>query len=96
MKLNDALQNVATLYLDTAPVIYYVEGIATYLTVIDAIFQQIEVGRLSAIASPVTLSECLVIPLRLNDLVMQQKFVALLTNTDGISMTDINLTYSPS
>lgn len=78
MKIADALANVRRLFLDTAPVVYYVEANPRYLPVVQPIFAQLDQGALQAVASPVTLSECLVIPYRLNDDRLKQLFTQLL------------------
>ncbi len=89
MKVEAALQGVSRLYLDTAPVIYYVQEAADQLQIVNVIFQRIEADDLRAIASPVTLAECLVVPLRLGNVVLQQSFLELLTNTEGIDFVAI-------
>ena len=41
MNIVDTLQGVQRLFLDTAPVIYHVEGIVIYQPITDIIFQEI-------------------------------------------------------
>ena len=65
MKATDALQGVVRLFLDTAPVVYYVEKNPRYLPIARVIFERIDEGTLTGITSPVTLAECLVAPCRL-------------------------------
>jgi hypothetical protein len=60
MKISERLQSVARLFLDTAPIVYYVEKNPRYLVKVQEIFRQIDVGTLTAVTSPVTLAECLV------------------------------------
>jgi predicted nucleic acid-binding protein len=93
MKIKSALMGVSQIYLDTAPVIYYVQGVTPFFPVVDALFQEIERGSLGAraIASPVTLTECLVLPIRIGDTALQQNFVDLLTNTEGITLANIDV-----
>lgn len=57
MKISVALQNVSSLFLDTAPVVYLIEKNPTYLDTVKAIFQEIDYGRIIAMTSPVTLAE---------------------------------------
>jgi len=132
MNIYSALKGVSQIYLDTAPVIYYVQGVTPFFPVVsrwaeinaaqiplekklsfppmaaprlrggrlrggkggnpqhigeerkvqlimftylDALFQEIERGKLQAISSPVTLAECMVLPLRLGDSALQQNFL---------------------
>ncbi len=65
MKLRDSLQGVTRLFLDSASVIYYIEENTRYLSIVEPIFERIDNSLLTAVTSPVTLSESLVIPYRL-------------------------------
>lgn len=51
-------------FLDTAPIIYFVEKHPDYGAAVDAVFELIDDGRISAVVSPVTLAECLVHPVK--------------------------------
>jgi predicted nucleic acid-binding protein len=64
VKLSDALQGVQRLFLDTAPVIYYVETNARHLPSLDIIFDAVDARQLQVVTSPITLAECLVLPYR--------------------------------
>jgi hypothetical protein len=60
VKVSDALQGVSRLFLDTAPVIYYLEKNPTYNDVVDVvaqIFADIDGGAITAVTSPITLAE---------------------------------------
>jgi predicted nucleic acid-binding protein len=74
LKVNAALQGVARLFLDTAPVIYYVERNPAYTALVDDIFDRIDAGTLSGVTSPITLAECLVMPIRQGLAQVQQDF----------------------
>ena len=56
MKVSDALQGVSRLFLDTAPVIYHLEGNPAYLAVVSQIFTEIDAGAITAVTSPITLA----------------------------------------
>lgn len=79
MNIQDALVGVRRLFLDTAPVIYHIEGNPAYQPLTDIIFQQIHSGMSEAVTSSVTLAECLVHPYRHGDLVLVQKFRNVIT-----------------
>lgn len=66
------------IFLDTAPVIYFVEANPRYLAVVEPIFSRIDAGSLLAASSPVTLAECLVHPLRNGNAALADSFVSLL------------------
>ncbi|MGA1844796.1 MAG: type II toxin-antitoxin system VapC family toxin [bacterium] len=63
---DDIFQEVKRLFLDTAPLIYFVEKHPTYAKHLRPVFDRIDKGKLSAFTSPITLAECLVQPCRLN------------------------------
>ena len=65
MKIAERLQTVTRVFLDTAPVIYYVEANPRYHPIVEVIFDRLDYGALTAVTSPVTLAECLVFPHRL-------------------------------
>ena len=52
--------NITHIFLDTAPLIYYVEENPSYFSIVETIFNHIDDGSLIAVTSPVTLAECLV------------------------------------
>jgi len=74
VKIRDALVGVKLLFLDTAPVIYHIEGNPAYQSLTDVVFQQVQSGMPEAVTSSVTLAECLVHPYRHIDLLLVQKF----------------------
>jgi predicted nucleic acid-binding protein len=84
MRLEDALTALRRPFLDTAPVIYFVERNPAYIDKVDPFFTCLNNGTMEAVISPVTLAECLVAPCRLQNLVAQQAFVALLTGGPGV------------
>jgi predicted nucleic acid-binding protein len=80
MMLQQYLKTVQRLFLDTAPLIYYVEEHPRYITGVDIIFASLDAGDFEAITSPVTLAECLIIPYRDSDVRLQQAFLDLVFN----------------
>ena len=80
MTLQRNLKTIKRLFLDTAPLIYYVEEHPRYITLVDIIFASLDAGDFEAITSPVTLAECLVIPYRNSDARLQQAFLDLILN----------------
>jgi predicted nucleic acid-binding protein len=76
-----AVLSAATrLFLDTAPVIYFVEANPQYVAAVDTVFRRLDTGTLEAVVSPVTLAECLVHPIRNNDQRLIRDFTYLLTS----------------
>ena len=62
MKIEQAIAGVKLLFLDTAPVIYYLERQPTFYPLIRSIFERVSDGDLPAVSSPITLAECSSIP----------------------------------
>jgi predicted nucleic acid-binding protein len=77
-KIDDALVGVTRLFLDTSPVIYFVETNPTYVDRVDEIFARIDRLEVEAIASIVTLAECLVHPYAANDMNLADDYMRCL------------------
>jgi len=58
------LENKARVFLDTAPLVYYVEHNEMYFPLVDAVLTRVDRGELTLVTSPVTLAESLVVPYR--------------------------------
>ena len=91
MKVGDAFQGITKIFLDTAPVIYYVEATTGFAEVVQESFRLLDEGALQAIASPVTLAECLVLPLQLGQTQLRQNFIDLLTKTEAIVLAPMDV-----
>jgi predicted nucleic acid-binding protein len=86
----EALQGVTRLFLDTGPVIYYVERNPAYTALVDDIFDRIDRGTLSAATSPVTLAECLVMPIRQGLSQAEQDFIDLIVSGVNVSFVALD------
>jgi len=84
MKLVEQLESVRRIFLDTAPVIYFVEQNPDYLEKSQAVFSRLDEGKITAVVSPITLSECLVVPYRLENAEVAQVFTDLLVNSESV------------
>lgn len=72
------MNGIRRLFLDSAPVIYFVEKHPIYYSLLKPIFQRFEAGELVAVTSPVTLAECLVLPIKLGNLRVKEAFSQIL------------------
>ena len=90
MSLSDRLQNVKRLFLDTAPVIYYVEENSRYFDLVETIFYHIYNGSIMAVTSPVTLAECLVHPYLGQETQLQQDFIDVIVGGTNIVFLPID------
>lgn len=89
MSITESLQEVTHLFLDTAPIIYAIEQNSKYLPVVRNVFDCLSSGMPVGVVSSVTLAECLVQPYRLGQTQLQEDFIELLTDTDGIEFVAI-------
>jgi predicted nucleic acid-binding protein len=90
VKVAVARQGVASLFLDTAPIIYYVERNPAYAPLVDDIFDRIDAGTLQAFTSPVTLGECLVVPIRQGLSQVQRDFTDLIVSGANVSFLTLD------
>lgn len=90
MKIDEILPGIRTLFLDTAPVIYWVEQNPQYFPIVSVIFDRILNSMLMAVTSPITLAECLVHPYALNQTELQRNFINLIVNTENITFKTID------
>ncbi len=84
------LQGVQRLFLDTAPVIYFVENNPVYRERIQPVFELIDAGDLAVVTSPITLSECLVHPFRRQQAEAVAQFRELLVNGPNVTFVVID------
>jgi hypothetical protein len=82
MRVEAAFRQVNRLFLDSAPVIYYVDLNLDYLAIMDVVFDFIESEKVRAVTSPVTLAECLVLPMRQNNRLKQQQLIDIITSPE--------------
>lgn len=90
MKVEESLVGVTRLFLDTAPVIYYVEQNPLYLPIVEIVFDRILNGLIMAVASPVTIAECLVQPYRFGQTSLQREYIDLILDNDSTFVVSID------
>lgn len=90
MKLKTAFEHVARVFLDTAPVIYYVERNSPYFELTTAVFDGIDDNRWHAVTSPITLAEALVIPHQRDLTQLQRDFTDLIVSGNNTTCFSID------
>ena len=90
MTVDESLQGVIRLSLDTAPIIYFVEANPAYVDVCRAVFRRVSDGSITAHTSAVTLTETLVLPLRTQNTVLEAEYRDLLLNTNGVVILPVD------
>ena len=91
MKLDAALRSVRRLYLDAAPLIYWVEAYADYISKMDRIVDAIEMTPLQAMTSVLALTEVMVQPLRVGNTDLAQDYHDILVRRDAYTVVDVSL-----
>jgi len=96
MKVFDALIGVQRLYIETAPLIYYLEENPTYVARMDTIVEYIETSSVEAISSVITLTEILNHPIRLGRTDLEQAYQSILLNTDTFRLLPVTVKIAQS
>jgi predicted nucleic acid-binding protein len=84
MSLLERLNTVHQIFLDTAPVIYFVEKNPSFAPKVQPVFDRLDDSNLIAVVSPITLAECLVLPYKLGKPEVAQIFTDLLVNSQNV------------
>ena len=77
------------IFLDTAPLIYYIEGNNVYVQKLNELFSVQNHCRF--ITSVITLSEVLVMPLREGNTRLAKQYESILTQAENIDIYEINI-----
>lgn len=86
IKLDEALDGVQRIALDTMSIIYYVETNPRYVAKMDKVFDRMRDERLIGVASTVTLLEVLVQPLRLGNALLAENYRRFLSASGNFEM----------
>ena len=81
MKLSQLLASGTRLYIDTAPLIYYIEEHPNYLAQMEAIVNAIDEGQMFAFSSVITLTEVLTHPLKMSNKQLEQQYRDILLSS---------------
>jgi predicted nucleic acid-binding protein len=78
-----------TVGIDTAPLIYFIEGNNKYTPVVDPFFQAMDRGEFMVVTSTITLLEVLVQPLRLGKIDLVAQYREILLDTNNLVIVDV-------
>jgi predicted nucleic acid-binding protein len=78
-----------SVFLDTAPLIYFIEGNSQYQEKLNQLFDLNDKGHFVFITSSITLLEVLVKPLKDGQIKLAEKYIDILTNARGIEMLEV-------
>jgi predicted nucleic acid-binding protein len=76
-------------FLDTAPLIYFIEEHSPYQAILSSLFDYNDKGGFSFITSSITLLEVLVKPLQEGQTGVAKQYRDILTNATGIEIFDV-------
>lgn len=78
MNLADEFSQISTIFIDTAPIIYYIEAHPQFGPLAKEVINSFQSGRLSAFSSVITLTEVLPKPIEVGDERLARKFADFL------------------
>ena len=78
-------------FLDSAPLIYFVEEREPYAELLTPFFEAVDAGELRAITSMITYAEVLVHPFRQGNQDLAEKYETLLLETPSLTIVPFNL-----
>jgi predicted nucleic acid-binding protein len=84
------LQTVSSIYVDTAPFIYFIEDTPEFSSTVTHLFSRL--GTFSIYTSTLTLTETLTKPLKTGDTYLVQNYRNLLKHTKNIYLLSVNST----
>lgn len=79
------------IFLDTAPLIYYIEENKRYSSVLNKLFLDNSKGEFLFQTSVITLLEVLVLPMRQNEIQLVEQYQNILCNSPSIDVFDLNV-----
>lgn len=89
MSLADGIPDGAAVLVDSAPVVYALEGSALARP-FEPIFEAVEAGRIRAIVTPITLAEVVAGPLRAGREDLAARYRAALTSSPGWTLRPLD------
>lgn len=78
-------------FLDTAPLIYYIEESPKYSPILNKLFLENSKGEFLFQTSVITLLEVLVLPMRQNEIQLVEQYQSILCNSPSIDIFDLNI-----
>jgi predicted nucleic acid-binding protein len=82
-------QEIKSIFMDTAPIIYYIEGNNQFCQIKD-IINQIQKNNIAIFSSVITITEVLVKPISLGQMNVVNSFLNFLKNPDNIIILSVN------
>ena len=96
MNIDTALQSTQRLYVDTAPLIYYFEEYASYISKMDRIFDLIVRTSVVTFSAVHILTEVMVKPLQTGNHELAQEYRDILVNSDAYTLVTVTMPIAES
>src|SRR4030043_1866399 len=90
MTIAEELEQINTIFIDTAPVIYYIEAHPQFGSLAKEVVDSFQSGRLSAFSSVITLTEVLPKPIEVGNEKLARKFAEFLKYGKNLSLIEIS------
>jgi predicted nucleic acid-binding protein len=86
----EALQGASSIYLDTAPVVYFIEENEDFCSLVEPVIEAIDGGTKQGLSSYLTLLEVLVKPLEQDRPELAEQYRDLLIQSPHMRLMDVN------
>ncbi len=90
MTLANEISQINTIFIDTAPIIYYIEAHPQFGPLIKDVVDSFQSGRLIAFSSVLTLTEVLPKPIEIGDEKLTRKFAEFLKYGKNLNLIEIS------
>lgn len=90
MQLLDEISKLTTIFIDTAPIIYYIEDHPKFGRLVKKIVESFQSGRIKAYSSVITITEVIPKPISNRQEDLAKQFIDFLKNGKNIEIVDIN------
>lgn len=90
MTLSEELAGFSSVFIDTAPIIYYIQAHPEFGPLAREVVIALESGSLTAYSSVLTLTEVLIKPVAINDVALTQKFVQFIKHAKHLILIEIS------
>jgi predicted nucleic acid-binding protein len=86
----ESLNEIKSLGLDTAPIIYFIEANPILDRLVTGIFERIANGDCTGVTSVITLTEVLTMPLRSGNKTLQSQYIELLRSSENFTTLPVS------
>ncbi len=90
MSLGEELARIDTLFIDTAPIIYFIEAHTVYGPLVKTVFESLDAGTIGGYTSVISLVEVLPKPVEAGHYKLADKFREFLAHGKNMSMIEVS------